>query len=220
MCIGQPVTVPELLLAPGQRAELLVRAPGTENQKLVLRTVAYDRGAMVPISPAVKLLEISTSSASAVVSFAIPTTLLALPALPGNLAIAQTIVLSDMGMAMAGGMGGGAIGRFTINGKVFDPARDDITMKAGVAQEWLVRNDGMMDHPLHIHGTSFQLVASNRANIASDPRLNAFMDIVNLKAGEQVRIRLRIDTPGRRMFHCHILEHEAQGMMGVITVIP
>ena len=130
----------------------------------------------------------------------------------------QTIVLSDMGMAMGSGMGGGANGRFTINGKVFDPARDDITMKAGVAQEWRVRNDGMMDHPLHIHGTSFQLVASNRANIASDPRLNAFMDIVNLKSGEQIRIRLRIDTPGRRMFHCHILEHEAQGMMGVINV--
>jgi bilirubin oxidase len=173
---------------------------------------------MVPISPAVKLLEISTSSAGAIAPFAIPLTLPTLPALPENLAVTQTIVLSDMGMVMGGGMGGGANGRFTINGKVFDPARDDITMKAGVAQEWRVRNDGMMDHPLHIHGTTFQLVASNRGNIASDPRLNAFMDIVNLKSGEQIRIRLRIDTPGRRMFHCHILEHEAQGMMGVINV--
>ena len=216
--LASPITVPELLLAPGQRAELLVRAPATANQKLVLRTVGYDRGAMVPISPAVKLLEISTSSAGAIAPFAIPLTLPALPALPENLAVTQTIVLSDMGMVMGGGMGGGANGRFTINGKVFDPARDDITIKAGAAQEWLVRNDGMMDHPLHIHGTTFQLVASNRANIASDPRLNAFMDIVNLKSGEQIRIRLRIDTPGRRMFHCHILEHEAQGMMGVINV--
>lgn len=209
--LASPVAVSELLLAPGQRAELLVRAPAAANQKLVLRTVAYDRGAMVPISPAVKLLEISTSSVGAIAPFAIPVNLPALPALPENLAVTQTIVLSDMGMAMGSGMGGGANGRFTINGKVFDPARDDITIKAGVAQEWLVRNDGMMDHPLHIHGTSFQLVASNRANIASDPRLNAFMDIVNLKSGEQIRIRLRIDTPGRRMFHCHILEHEAQG---------
>lgn len=50
------------------------------------------------------------------------------------------------------------------------------------------------------------------------PRLNAFMGVVNLTPGEQIRIRLRIDTPGRRMFHCHIQEHEAQGMMGVISV--
>ena len=216
--LASPVVVTELLLAPGQRAELIVRAPAAADQKLVLRTLAYDRGAMVPIRPAVKLLEITTGNVGVVAPFAIPNTLLARSPLPGNLAVSQTIVLADMGMAMGGGMGGGATGRFTINGKVFDPDRDDITIKAGVAQEWLVRNDGMMDHPLHIHGTSFQLVASNRANMASDPRLHAFMDIVNLKAGEQVRIRLRIDTPGRRMFHCHILEHEAQGMMGVINV--
>ncbi len=216
--LARPVVVTELLLAPGQRAELLVRAPVAADQKLVLGTLAYDRGAMVPIRPAVKLLEITTSNAGVVAPFAIPSTLPAMPSLAGNLPVTQTIVLADMGMAMGGGMGGGATGRFTINGRVFDPTRDDITMKAGVAQEWLVRNGGMMDHPLHIHGTSFQLVASNRVNMAPDPRLNAFMDVVNLKAGEQIRIRLRIDTPGRRMFHCHILEHEAQGMMGVINV--
>jgi bilirubin oxidase len=123
----------------------------------------------------------------------------------------------DMGMSM--GMGATSQGRFTINGKVFDPARDDITMKAGIAEEWIVQNAGMMDHPLHIHGTSFQLVASNRTNIAADPRLGAFMDVVNLVPGEQIRIRIRIDTLGRRMFHCHILEHEAQGMMGIINVL-
>jgi len=117
------------------------------------------------------------------------------------------------------GMGASSQGRFTINGKVFDPARDDVTMKAGVAEEWIVQNAGMMDHPLHIHGTSFQLVASNRGTIASDPRFGAFMDLVNLVAGEQIRIRIRIDSPGRRMFHCHIPEHEAQGMMGIISVL-
>jgi bilirubin oxidase len=160
------------------------------------------------------LLEITTTQAAALAPITLPASLPAPPPLPMNLATAQTVVLSDMGM----GMGASGTGRFTINGKSFDPTRDDITMKAGVPEEWIVRNAGMMDHPLHIHGTSFQLVASTRANIASDPRLNAFMDTVNLISGEQIRIRLRIDTPGRRMFHCHILEHEAQGMMGVINI--
>lgn len=211
-----PMAVSELLLAPGQRAEVVVRAPVTSGQKLVLRTIAYNRGAMVPIAPPVKLLEITTTQAAALAPITLPASLPAPPPLPMNLATAQTVVLSDMGMGM--GMGASGTGRFTINGKSFDPTRDDITMKAGVPEEWIVRNAGMMDHPLHIHGTSFQLVASTRANIASDPRLNAFMDTVNLISGEQIRIRLRIDTPGRRMFHCHILEHEAQGMMGVINI--
>lgn len=220
--LAKPVTVTELLLAPGQRAELVVRAPISSGQKLVLRTVPYNRGVMVPVSPAVKLFEISTSNAALVPAVALPTSLPAPSPLPNNLTVTQTLVLSDMGMGAGMGMGmmgGSATGRFTINGKVFDSARDDITMKAGVAEEWIVHNGGMMDHPLHIHGTAFQLVASNRAGSASDPRLNAFMDVVNLTPGEQVRIRLRIATPGRRMFHCHILEHEAQGMMGVINVI-
>jgi len=219
--LAKPLTVSELLLAPGQRAELVVRAPTSSGQKLVLHTVPYNRGVMVPVSPAVKLFEISTSNAAVVPAAALPTSLPAPLTLPNNLTVTQTLVLSDMGMGAGMGMGmmgGSATGRFTINGKVFDPARDDIAMKAGVAEEWIVHNGGMMDHPLHIHGTAFQLVASSHVNSASDPRLNAFMDVVNLIPGEQIRIRLRIDTPGRRMFHCHILEHEAQGMMGVINV--
>ncbi|TSA11433.1 MAG: multicopper oxidase family protein [Comamonadaceae bacterium] len=215
--LAKPLTVSELLLAPGQRGELVVRAPPSSGQKLVLRTLTYNRGVMVPVSPAVKLFEISTSNEAVHAAVALPASLPAPLPLPNNLAMTQTLVLSDMGMGM-GMMGGSATGRFTINGKVFDPARDDISMKAGVAEEWIVHNSGMMDHPLHIHGTAFQLVASSRANSASDPRLNAFMDVVNLTPGEQIRIRLRIATPGRRMFHCHILEHEAQGMMGVINV--
>ncbi len=221
--LAKPVTVTELLLAPGQRAELVVRAPTSSGQKMVLRTVPYNRGLMVPVSPAAKLFEISTGNAAVVPALALPASLPAPSPLPNNLTVTQTLVLSDMGMGAGMGMGmgmmgGSATGRFTINGKVFDPARDDISMKAGVAEEWIVHNGGMMDHPLHIHGTAFQLVASNRTGSASDPRLNAFMDVVNLIPGEQIRIRLRIDTPGRRMFHCHILEHEAQGMMGVIDV--
>jgi bilirubin oxidase len=221
--LAAPTTVTELLLAPGQRADLVVRVPAVSGQKLVLRTLAYNRGAMVPTSAPVKLCEITAGSGTALAPVSLPTRLPAPTPLPSNLPLSQTLVLSDMGMGsganMGGaGMGSGSTGRFTINGKVFDPTRDDITMKAGVAEEWLVRNDGMMDHPLHIHGTAFQLVASSRAGSAADPRLGAFMDVVNLVPGEQVRLRLRIDTPGRRMFHCHILEHEAQGMMGVINV--
>ena len=211
-----PVSVSELLLAPAQRAEIIVRSTVLAHQKVVLRTVPYNRGAMVPISPGVTLIELTTST-NPVVPALVP--LATLPTLVpiGNPSRTQTVVLSDMGMG-TGAMMGGAMGAFTINGKVFDPLRDDLTMSAGVPEEWIVRNDGMMDHPLHIHGTSFQLKSSNRLDIGSDPRLGAFMDTVNLQPGEEIRIWLRIDTIGRRMFHCHILEHEAQGMMGIVNV--
>jgi len=41
---------------------------------------------------------------------------------------------------------------------------------------------------------------------------------VNVAAGETVRIVLRQDLPGPRMYHCHILEHEQLGMMGTIDI--
>lgn len=42
---------------------------------------------------------------------------------------------------------------------------------------------------------------------------------LNVARGETVRIAVRQDLPGRRMYHCHILEHEDQGMMGISNVV-
>ncbi len=41
---------------------------------------------------------------------------------------------------------------------------------------------------------------------------------MNVRAGETVRIKIRQDYPGLRMLHCHILEHEVQGMMATQQV--
>jgi bilirubin oxidase len=37
--------------------------------------------------------------------------------------------------------------------------------------------------------------------------------------GQTVRIAVRQELPGLRMYHCHILEHEDQGMMGIVNVV-
>lgn len=211
--LAAPRAAPALLLAPAQRADLVVRAPASANQRLTARTIGYDRGFFVPVRPGEVLFELTTSNEAVVPAVALPATLPS-PAPIGSPQRIQSVVLADMGMGMGMGMGGS----FTINGRVFDPARDDLTMRAGVPEEWIVRNDGMMDHPLHIHGCAFQLVASTRSDIAADPRLGAFMDTVNVRPGESLRLRIRIDSPGRRMIHCHILEHEDQGMMAVVNV--
>lgn len=211
--LAAPKAASALLLAPAQRADIVVRAPVSANQRVTARTVAYNRGMGIPVKPAETLFGLTTSAGPAVPAFVMPSTLPSPPAI-GAPQRTQTVVLNDMGMGM--GMGGS----FTINGRLFDPGRDDLTMRAGIPEEWNVRNGGMMDHPLHIHGCAFQLVASTRSDIASDPRLGAFMDTVNVRSGESLRLRVQIDTPGRRMFHCHILEHEDQGMMAIVNVLP
>ena len=75
-----------------------------------------------------------------------------------------------------------------------------------------------MGHPFHVHGTQFQIVEHEKDGKATTPPYRAWKDTVNIVAGETVRILLRQDMPGPRMYHCHILEHEDAGMMGQFTV--
>ena len=48
----------------------------------------------------------------------------------------------------------------------------------------------------------------------------AWLDTVNVPARQSATIRVRQTMSGKRMFHCHILEHEDAGMMGVLEVRP
>jgi len=73
----------------------------------------------------------------------------------------------------------------------------------------------MFDHPFHIHTNPFQVISRN----GQLQQHRDWKDVVLVKAGETVRIRTHFrDFPGRTMYHCHILDHEDQGMMGVVEM--
>jgi FtsP/CotA-like multicopper oxidase with cupredoxin domain len=65
-----------------------------------------------------------------------------------------------------------------------------------------------MDHPFHLHTHPFRVGGEDF------PR-----DTVNLKAKETVEIMVPYFQPGKTVFHCHIVEHEDRGMMGVLEVV-
>lgn len=69
-------------------------------------------------------------------------------------------------------------------------------------------------HPVHIHGLAFSLLSSNRRSI----RAGHFTDTALLLPKERMRVALVADNPGDWMVHCHIIEHQAFGMMGTIRV--
>lgn len=103
---------------------------------------------------------------------------------------------------------------FMINGASFDMKRVDFVSKVGQVELWEVQNPADMDHPFHVHGTQFQVIERERGGNVSKPLYKAWRDTVNVARGETVRVALRQDMPGPRMYHCHILEHEQLGMMG------
>jgi len=69
-------------------------------------------------------------------------------------------------------------------------------------------------HPMHLHGHFFRVLAINGRKAAR----REWRDTVLMGPRESVDIALVADNPGEWMFHCHILDHAAGGMMGTMAV--
>jgi FtsP/CotA-like multicopper oxidase with cupredoxin domain len=119
-------------------------------------------------------------------------------------------------------------GRGYVNGVTFEILSDG-TIQAcehhstvGTEEIWEVVNSSGMDHPWHQHVNDAQLIAASGGDavFAGYAKLYtqapAFKDTIIIPKGGSVTMRLPVrDFPGMTMFHCHILEHEDIGMMGM-----
>ena len=209
-----PVAADDILLSPAERLELIVsfEKPGTAT----LSTLDYDRGWMGAGRPADAGLTLFTVDVSETPAEPVPPlpdrlrpmAQFGAPAVSRRFVFTETMAMNATGMEMG----------FLINGAAFDMKRVDIVAKAGQVELWEIVNKADMDHPFHVHGTQFQVVEHERGGEISKPAYRAWKDTVNVARGETVRLLLRQDRPGPRMYHCHILEHEQLGMMGIVDV--
>jgi FtsP/CotA-like multicopper oxidase with cupredoxin domain len=109
-------------------------------------------------------------------------------------------------------------GLWAVNGRFFNPHRDDANPVAGSAERWILRNvGGGWAHPIHIHLEAHQIQSLSRRDIAPQERFKK--DTVRLEPNEEAEVFIKFRTfTGRYVFHCHNLEHEDMAMMGVINV--
>jgi len=102
-----------------------------------------------------------------------------------------------------------------INGKKMDMRRVDVSARLGTTEIWQIENVVAMDHPFHLHGFRFQVL--DRDGVP-EPFVS-WKDSVNVPKHSRVRIAVRFeDFAGKWMFHCHILDHEDMGMMGILLL--
>lgn len=205
----------ELLLAPAQRAELIVDA-GSNKGRVELEAAPYERGkmGMVPEEKALRLLSVDFSQVEGAAPKPLPARLARIDEL-GRPAAKKRVVFSEE-MSMAGGK---HEMKFLVNGKQFDMKRIDLVSKINQLELWEIVNEADMDHPFHIHGTQFQVTEREMDGKVTPEPYRAWRDTVSLKSGETVRLKLVQKFKGLRMFHCHILEHEGAGMMGQLKVV-
>lgn len=226
--LAAPEQVDEILLAPGERTEFLITP--TRSGSFALRTRGYDRGSPgmgggmmggggSTSSADEQVLAIMVVTGSAPPA-TVPSTLAASTDLDAGTTGSQRRIELAMGMGgsnggMGGGMGGGGMMAFTINGASFDPGTVNTDVRSGDTEDWVITNTSAMDHPFHLHAWPFRVVDRT----AGPEDLPGWKDTVNVPAGATVTIRVPFtDITGRTVYHCHILDHEDQGMMGVIEV--
>ena len=207
----RPVEMDEIVIAGAERVELLVRGSGEPGSVSVLQALPYDR--YIPqTKPADwvvtrELLELRhdgeplvQAASDGAEGFALPAVLRPVPVLDTLEATATHVIALSQGM---------------INGRLMDMSRVDVRARLGATEIWQVENLVGMDHPFHLHGFQFQVIDRNGA---PEP-FRSWKDVVNVPKHETVRLIVRYDDyPGKWMFHCHILDHEDHGMMGVLQV--
>ena len=208
--LGQPLPgLTEWLLAPAQRVEIVVTIAARHSTRYALRDLGYSGG--MSGGAAGELMTVETGRTPAQAPVELPAVLRPVANL-GLASARQRVVLSGAGMGMMGAL--------LINGKSFDMSRVDLETVVGRVELWDLVNTTFMDHPIHIHGTQFQVVARTVGGLVAPVSYPAWLDTVNVPAGETITIKTRQTLPGKRMFHCHILPHEDAGMMAVLDVKP
>jgi bilirubin oxidase len=200
----KPVATDDVIIANSERVEILVRGTEAPGTRTTLQDLPYDR--YIPQTRPADwdkprdLLTLEYTADPPVARVEIPATLRKIEWLD------TADVTSTRVMALTQGF---------INGKTMDMARVDETAALGATEIWQIENLVGMDHPFHLHGFSFQVLDRNGV---PDP-FPKWEDTVNVPKHETVRFIVRFDDyPGKWMFHCHILDHEVEGMMGILEV--
>jgi bilirubin oxidase len=201
---GQAIPTDEIVVSNSERVEVLVRGTGEPGSRVTLQDLPYDR--YIPQTRPADweqprdLLTLAYSDEEPVAPLDIPQVIRPIEPLdPAD-------VTTERVMSLTQGF---------INGKTMDLARVDEVASLGTTEIWTIENLVGMDHPFHLHGFSFQVLDRNGVPDA----FPKWEDTVNVPKHETVRFIVRFDDyAGKWMFHCHILDHENAGMMGVLEV--
>jgi FtsP/CotA-like multicopper oxidase with cupredoxin domain len=105
---------------------------------------------------------------------------------------------------------------YTLNGKSF-PATAPIVAKLGQKLRIRFMNEGMMIHPMHLHGMHMTVVAKDGWDVPAAWKC----DTLNVAPGERWDVIVNCNNPGTWAFHCHILPHaeSEHGMFGMVTAL-
>ena len=112
---------------------------------------------------------------------------------------------------------------FMICGRVMDDNRVDQTVRLGDTEEWTVVNTDNQYHSFHIHQTAFLVTEVNGVRRSEDGLRDTFsVPPATVEGPGVLKVVIPFTDPvivGRFVYHCHAVDHEDKGMMGVVEVV-
>ncbi len=203
-----PVERDTLLLAPGNRADVLVRAgaPGTYD----LITDAFDRGRI-----GTRTTTAPPQPLAALVVDGNPVESTGTRPAGGGIADLTTTATTFRQIGLTMQMSGRRM-TFGIDNRLFDPDRDDQHVTLGTTEIWTITNYGPLVHPFHLHAWPFLVLAGSDGI----PPAGVLQDVVLVPARGWTRIQISFTGyGGRSVYHCHVVDHSDAGMMATVNVL-
>lgn len=201
--LEHPIPVTEALLTPGERVDIAI-GPFMEGETFAIESLAYNRTTFLKAKretfATVNVGEVRPTKAY----------------LPEKLRTIELLAKQDATITRKVELSVDPrirVGDFRINNSTHI---NDKPVLVGELQVWEVTNTSRMDHPFHLHGFFFQVIEVN----GKAPAYRAWKDTYNLTPRSRIKIAWMPDNrPGTWMYHCHIIEHHAAGMMATFDVI-
>jgi bilirubin oxidase len=215
--LPSPVPRTRMILAPGERAEVIVDLTGETEPLTLISDAVYEENEVLRFVKAMlkmerdenqvfKILELRAQP-TANAAEPLPELLNSMKLIPATSAVRTRRFILDPRNR-------------TINGKGMDHHYINEIIHSGDVEIWEIINLSGTYHPIHIHGVQFQILDRGGRPPADYER--GWKDTVLVSNAEIVHVIMRFpefsdpDTP--YMYHCHILEHEDMGMMGQFIV--
>lgn len=231
--LNAPHQTTRVRLAPGERAEILLNLTGMNGQTLQMMCYGSELPMGVQGGPTMpmpsgppmdsplngvdyNLMQINVVAQTSNPVLTIPSMLTTNTPYDTSMAsLTRTIrFTADSAMVMDG--------PFYFNGNSFDMMRVDYDIPINSIEVWKLVNETMVAHPFHIHDVQFYLI--ERSGVAPGPEELGRKDVVLVPPYDSVMFVTKFDdfadTLVPYMFHCHILMHEDDGMMGQFIVRP
>lgn len=237
--LDAPVLMNRLLLSPGERAELLVDlaalqgdtvalmnyGSGIPNNTIGAATVQTGMGntlpdyALNPLNGAdFPLVQFYVGAPTADPVTTIPTALVThTPWLEADVDVQRSLFFEPEVMNSTTMLEG----PFMIGGAMFDMHVINITAQLNDIEIWTLSNQTALSHPFHLHDVPFYILDINGVPPAANQR--GKKDVVLVPRMQTVRFITKFedfaDPDMAYMYHCHLLHHEDDGMMGQFVVV-